>query len=187
MNQRAAQPELLLHPAGEFPRRSFGEGKQPRDPHELVDPSTPTIVRLGVEPGEKVDVLVDRQGRIEIASEPLRHIGDAGRGLVAVRRRSHVAAQHIDRTALNAANPRDQAEQGRLADPIRADDGELAPGQNGQSQIAKSDHLPIGMLDARQADGCGGLSLHRAASAQVRSAKARLGSPEHRRCRSSPP
>ena len=108
VHQRAAQTQLLLHPARELAcrpvgkRRKAGRLHQPRNlPRTLLPVQTK-------QPRVEIDILIHRQGRIQVAPQPLRHKGDAVRQIpphVLVR---HIAAQHFHPPVLNHLHPRHQ-------------------------------------------------------------------------------
>ena len=112
MHQRAAEARLLLHPAGELAggavgkRRETGRFQQPRDAGAAL--ARGQTEKAGVE----VDVFVNGQRRIEIAPQSLRHIGDAVRQRLAVGRLTHIAAEDVQRAALDTADAGDEREQG---------------------------------------------------------------------------
>ena len=62
-----------------------------------------SLVRLSVQPAEKIDVLDDRQRWIKIAAKALRHVGDARSHCIAVDARCHVAAETPSRSRIECA------------------------------------------------------------------------------------
>ena len=77
VDQRAAQPELLPHAAGELPCRPIGERRQASAVEQLGDAPVALVARLAEQAAEELDVLADAEVGIEVLAEPLRHIGDA--------------------------------------------------------------------------------------------------------------
>src|SRR5208282_1290961 len=76
VDQGAAKPELLSHPAGELLRRPVWEGREPRALQKLGDPALAFGTRLAEKAAEELDVLAHAQVGIEIPAETLRHVGD---------------------------------------------------------------------------------------------------------------
>ena len=84
---------------------------------------------LAEQPGEEVGVLEDRQRRVEVLAQALRHVGDARAGRPAKARVGHVAAEHLDLPLLDAAGAGDQRQQAGLAHAVRADQPDHAAGR----------------------------------------------------------
>ena len=124
VDQRAAQPELLLHPPRQLARRTVGKGGQPG---RIEQPPRMGRARLGIEPeqaAKEIDVFRNAERRIEIFAQPLRHIGDArqkrGARLAARARGDKIVAKHAQIPGLRAPHPGDQPEQRRFAHPVGA-------------------------------------------------------------------
>ena len=116
VDQRAGQPELLLHAAGKLARQPVGEGGQAgkgeqtfEDPLSFQPDHAPQI-------GVQVEVFLD--GQIFVQPEPLRHVADrlpdaphAG-GIEAADRHAPRVREH---------QRRQQPQQRRLAGAVRTD------------------------------------------------------------------
>ena len=143
VHQRAAQTQLLLHPAREFARRPVrkrrkaGRLHQPRNlPRTLLPVQTK-------QPRVKIDILIHRQRRIQVAPQTLRHKGDAVRQIpphVLVR---HIAAQHFHPPVLNHLHTRHQREQRRFAHAVRPDQTDRRAFRNVQRHIVKRKGLAV--------------------------------------------
>ena len=77
MDQRAAQAELLFHPARQLACRSMAKRRQPGAQQQFVDPSRAFYGGLVEQAGEEVDVFGDAELGIEVAAKSLGHVGDA--------------------------------------------------------------------------------------------------------------
>src|SRR5262245_59120534 len=98
MNERAAQRQLLLHAAGQFARWSRRERIEPGGAEQTIDAGVAFLPGLSEQAAEEIDILLHREARVEVASDALRHIGQASRHDVAMRARGHVAAKRADRS-----------------------------------------------------------------------------------------
>ena len=123
------QAELLLHAAGQLAGRPVGEAPQPDTVQQLGDAALGLGPALAEQPGEEVGVLEDRQRRVEVLAQALRHVGDARAGVPAKAGVGHVAAEHLDLPLLDAAGAGDQRQQAGLADAVRADQPDHAAGR----------------------------------------------------------
>src|SRR5581483_710748 len=121
VDEGAAQAELLLHAAGELPCRPIREGSQARAAQEIGDAPLALLPALPEQAAEEVHVLGDRQRRIEVLAEPLRHVGDARACQRAVPGLGHVAPEHVDATLLDDVGSGDEREEAGLAHAVRAD------------------------------------------------------------------
>src|SRR5262245_31294764 len=93
----------------------------------------------------KIDVLKAAQRRIKIATETLRHVGDATDLRGAVGFVSHVAVKHRHMALLDGANTRDQPQQSGLADTVRTDHSHHAAGGDIYRNVVERDRLPVPM------------------------------------------
>ena len=112
VDQRAAKAKLLLHAAGEFAGRAIQERLQTGAAREVVDAMTPLGRTVAEQSGKELQVFLDRQCRVEVLAQPLRHIGDAWADGVAMVLARHVAAERGDRAFLHgpcAGHQRQQA------------------------------------------------------------------------------
>ena len=163
VNQRAAQAELLLHAAGKLAGRALGESEQIGRAQQVVDALRALVSGVAEQAAEEIEVVEHRQRGVEIAPQPLRHVGDALAHARAVGRIGHVAIQHFDFAALNLARTGDQRQHARLADAIRADETHRAIGRDIQIDVGNRRRLAIAVGDAGQAGD--GLRAHRGAGA----------------------
>src|SRR5262249_27853415 len=92
---------------------------------------------------EEVEVVEHAQRRIEIAAQPLRHIGDTAVTRSAMRGIRHVAVQHRDFAGLDLAHPGDEAEQGGLADAVGPDHPHHAAGGNIEGEVVEREPPPV--------------------------------------------
>ena len=153
MHQRAAQARLLLHPAGELAGGAVGKGREAGRFQQSRNAGAAFARGQAKEAGVKVDVFIDRQRRIEIAPQSLRHIGDAVRQRLAVGGLSHIAAKHVQLAALNAADTGDEREQGRFADAVRADEADGQPARQGERKVVKRQRLAVAVGEVGNGEG----------------------------------
>src|SRR5690606_30796600 len=108
MDQCAAQPELLLHAARELAGRTVEERPQAGAAGQLVDAPATLVGRLAEQPAEELEVLRNRQRRVEIAPQALWHVGDARADVATVAPLGHVAVEHLHAAALDLPGAGDQ-------------------------------------------------------------------------------
>ena len=77
VNERARQPQLLLHAAGKFSRRPTCERLETSAYQQFLDPPRAFLLRLTKQPAEEIDVLENGKRWVKILSQTLRHVGDA--------------------------------------------------------------------------------------------------------------
>ena len=111
VDQRTAKPEFLLHATGEFFRRTVPKRRQTGRCEQFVDAPCTLLTRMAEQAAEEIDVLDDRQRRVEIPAQALGHIGDAWTGRGAVSAIRHVAAQHLDGAGLDLAHAGNEGQQ----------------------------------------------------------------------------
>ncbi len=121
MDQRAAQPELLLHSPRKLACRPIHKRRQAGGSGQRRDAPVPFAPVMTEQARKEREVFGDRQRRIEIASQSLRHIGDprqhpASRGSIA-----HIDTQRFDAAGLDLTGAGDEREQTRLAHAVRTD------------------------------------------------------------------
>ena len=85
MDQRAAERQLLLHAARELSGGPFEERIEAGRAGQIVDARLPLRLFLAEQAADEVEVLEHAEGRIKIAAEALRHVGDAGRAALPER------------------------------------------------------------------------------------------------------
>ena len=157
VDERTAKAELLLHAAGELAGRPVLERVECRRGQKLGDAGASLGRRLSEQPAEEIDVLEYAQRRIEIAAQPLRHVGDAAAdgfemGGVAQdcrRRRRPVPSE--------SAHARNKRQQRGLADPVRPDHAHHDPRGNVDRDVIERDRRAVTVRDVRDAgdDGVG--------------------------------
>ena len=108
MNQRAAQAEFLLHAPGQLACRALQEFEQASGLGELIDPLAALCGAMTEQAREELQILLDRERRIQVFAQSLRHVGDARAHFLAMGLAGHVATQHLDRALLDDAHTRQQ-------------------------------------------------------------------------------
>ena len=150
MDQRAAQAELLLHAAGELAGGSVGEGREPGCLQQLGDARSAFGTRVTEQAPEEIDVLEHRQRGIEVLAQSLRHVGDPRTHGAAMLGIGHVAIEHVHAAVLDRARPGDEAEQARLAHPVRPDEADHAAGRKIEIHCAEGRYSTIAVGHAAQ-------------------------------------
>ena len=100
MDQRAAQRQLLLHPAGKLPRRAVRVRVQPRAHQQIGDARLALSRRLTEQSAKEIKIFHYAQRWIEVPPEPLRHIGDPRPAIAPVPRTAHVPPERHDPAGL---------------------------------------------------------------------------------------
>jgi len=137
VDQRAAQPQLLLHAARQLAGRALGEGRQTGAVGQIGDALAALFGILAEQAAEEIQVLEHGEGRVEILAQPLGHVGDARADPAAMAFVGHVAIEHPDLALLDAARPGDQREQAGLADSVGADQADHAVGRDFQADVVQ--------------------------------------------------
>ncbi len=135
VNQRAAQPQLLLHAARELAGRAIGKAFKPGALHQIVDPPLAFGGVLAKQATEKIQIFEDGQGGVQVLAQALRHVGNARANLTSMLGTGHIAVQHLHRTLLELSGPRDQGQQAGLANAIRTDQANHTVGRDVQGHI----------------------------------------------------
>ncbi len=91
---------------------------------------------MAEQPTEEVDVFSNRERRVEVLAEPLRHVGDPRADTLAVPGAAHVAVEHRHPAGPDRPRAGDDRQKARLADAVRPDE----PGHDTGGQ-AKCDVL----------------------------------------------
>jgi len=141
MDECTAQSQFLLHTAGKLARGAVCEGSQAGTGQQLLDAPLPLFTRLAEQAAEEIDVLEHRQGHVEVAPQPLGHVGDARAHDATVAAVAHVAAENGHGPLLDLAYARDKRQQAGLADSVGAD----------QTHHTTARNLKIDMINSR---GC---------------------------------
>ena len=137
-------------PPDSLPAGRSGKGPSPM----LSSSSAMRRLRLGPalaeQPGEEVGVLEDRQGRVQVLAQPLRHVGDARAGRSAEARVGHVAAEHLDLPLLNLAGAGDERQQTGLSHAVRADQPDHAAGRQIEGDRIEGTGLAVPQAHVRK-------------------------------------
>ena len=153
VDQRAAEAELLLHPARELPGRALAEASQASGDEQLVDPRLALGAGVAEEAPEEVHVLEDRERRIQVSAESLRHVGDPARRHGANGDVAEVAAQDLDRSSLDRPRRGHEAEKRRLADAVGPDDTRHATRGYLEVDRVERESLSVSMRDGAEPRG----------------------------------
>jgi len=145
MDERAAERELLLHPARQLPRRPVRKGIETGRSEELPDAPLALGFGLAEKAAEEVEILEDAQRRVEVAAETLRHVGDAGQTRPAMLWVVHVAVEGEHLALLDPADAGNEREQCRFADAIRSDESDHAIGRDREGHVVERDGSAIAM------------------------------------------
>jgi hypothetical protein len=151
VDQRAAQPQFLLHAAGQLARRTLAEGRQAGAAQQVVDAPRALGGALAEQAAEEVEILEYRQRGIEVLAQALRHIGDMRADVTTMARFGHIAAEHLDAAGLDPARPGDQRQQAGLADAVRADQADHALRRQHQVDRVEGTGPAVAQADAAQA------------------------------------
>src|SRR5208337_1658445 len=143
VDQRAAQAQLLLHAAGELASRPGLELLHGGGGEEFGNALPAFLRALAEQPTEEIDVLEHAQRRIEIAAEPLRHIGDTSAHLPQAAPVSYVLVEDNDLALLDFAHARNQSEQCRFADPVRSDHPDHYPRRDVDADVGERDRRAV--------------------------------------------
>ena len=152
VDEGAAQAQLLLHTAGQIHGGAIGEGGEARRLGQLGDARGPGRPVLTEETTEEVQVLADRQAGIEVPPQTLGHVGDVLHHPLPPGGPAQILAQDLDLPGLNPAHPGDEAQQGGLADPIRANQPADGTGGQFQAHPRQGLHLAVGMTQLLEPD-----------------------------------
>ncbi len=152
MDQRAAEAELLLHAAGQLAGRPVGKRAEPSGAQQRINTALALRRPVAEQSAEKIDVLGHRQVRVEVLPQPLRHIGDPWAGQRPVSGVFHVAAEHLDRSALDHMRASDERQEAGFANAVGPDQPDHAARRNVQSNRVEGAGLAIEQADVAQAD-----------------------------------
>jgi hypothetical protein len=161
VDERAAEPELLLHAARELAGRPVTEGREPGAGQQLLDAPPALGARLAEQATEEIDVVEDRQRRVEIAPQSLGHVGDAERHGAPDPARAHVAAQHLHGAVADRPGAGDQAEQGRLAHAVGTDQAGQAAAGNVQVEGVERLDVAVPVAESPEPGSPGRCRRHR--------------------------
>src|SRR5262249_41831020 len=105
-------------------------------------------VRQAEQAPVEVDIFKDAECRIEVAPQPLGHIGNPANLGVPVCLVCQIAAEYDDPAFLDDANAGDETEQRGLAGGVRPDHSDHLAGGDIQSDIIERNRLAITMRNA---------------------------------------
>ncbi len=146
------RPSFCFMPPESLPAGRSPEGPEAGRPGQRLDAALALGAAMAEELAEEADVLGDGKRRVEVLAEPLRHVGDAGAGLLPVPRVGHVAAERGDAALLDAAGAGDQREQARLADAVRPDEADHPPGRDLEADPVERNRRAVAQRDVAEAD-----------------------------------
>ena len=158
VHQRAAQADFLLHAARELAAGPISERVEPGRLQKLVDARAPLRRALAEQAAEEVDIVENAERRIEIAAEPLRHVGDAAADSPGDGASSAMLPSSArPRRSGSCARPAMSAEQRGLADAVRPDQSRHAAGGNVEREVVERERLAVAMRYALETgdDGVG--------------------------------
>jgi hypothetical protein len=141
VDERAAQTQLLLHATGKLAGGAVPEGLEPGCTQKFADAPLALGPGMAEQAREEIDVLEDGQGRVQVLAEPLWHIGHPWADIATVACIGHIAAENLDRSGLDPACTGNQGEETRLADTVRPDHTDDAPGR----QIERDPRQRLGL------------------------------------------
>jgi hypothetical protein len=137
VDQGAGQRQLLLHAAGEAVRETAAERRQAQAVQQLVAPRPPVVD--AVDGGEEGDVLVDRE--IAVEREALGQVADPAAELGASPDGVDAAGAH--RPAVRRQQSEDDAQGGRLAGAVRADQAEHLAALDAEADVVDRHQVAI--------------------------------------------
>src|SRR5271166_992777 len=103
MDQRAAQPELLTHAAGQFFGWAVDKGCKSGGVEQVANPPLPLGRRFSKQTTEKFDVFANAEIGIEVLAQTLGHIGDTPANRGTMPGIGHVAVEDANFTRVNTA------------------------------------------------------------------------------------
>ena len=128
VDERARELETALHAAGQTPGSPAPDVPQVEELEDLAGPAPPAREHHPEQRPHEVDVLADRQVRVE--RERLGHVAEPLAGLAPEPAR--LLAQHPDRAGCRGQGPRQKPDGRRLARARRSDQAEDRPGGDDQ-------------------------------------------------------
>ena len=150
MDQRTAQAQFLFHAAGQLAGRARQEGGQAGAAGQFVN-ATATLGGIVAEQAtEELQVLLHRQGCIQVLAKALRHVSNMRADALAMARAGHVTAQSLNSSLLHRTGAGQQREQAGLADGVRADQADHAPGRDVQRDAVQRHGFAVVQTDAGQ-------------------------------------
>ncbi|MNE15590.1 hypothetical protein D3C80_1085060 [compost metagenome] len=148
VDQRTAQPELLLHAARQLARRALGKAQQVGGQQQVVHALFALLGAKAEQGGEEADVFADRKLRVKVIAQALGHEGDARVQVVAMAALADRAAEHLQLAALQFLDPGDQPEQARLAGAVRADEAAAGASRQAEGDVLQGTQPTVAVVDA---------------------------------------
>ncbi|EJT83896.1 hypothetical protein PPS11_29243 [Pseudomonas putida S11] len=96
---------------------------------------------------KKADVLADRQLRIQVVAQPLRHERHFRVQRRAMAPLADRATQHLQFALLQALDAGDQPQQGRFASPVRADQRATGARRQAEPEGMQGHQVAVAMAD----------------------------------------
>ncbi len=152
VDERAAEADLLLHPARQLACGTIAERSEARRVEELLDAHLALLFRESEELRHEVDVVVDAELEVEVLSQALRHVRNARAHVAAVPYGRHIAVQDVDLPLLHPLGPGHQRQKGRLSYAVRADDPHHFTARDLEREMVEGDDLAIAMADVLDDD-----------------------------------
>ena len=169
VDQRARQPELLLHATGELAGKPVLERAEIREPEQTLQAGRALVPRHTIKVGVEVQVLEHRE--VGVKAEALRHIGDPVLHRLGVAH--HAEALQVGVALGRTQHARQHPQQGGLAGAIGTDQAEQLTGTDGEVRVVHRQHVSETARERTHRDGGGGLtSGHLATRAGTLSATA---------------
>jgi len=136
-----------------FAGGAVGKGGKAGCVQETLDARAAFAALKTEEAGVEIDVFVNAEGRVEVAPQSLRHVGDAVREGKTVARAGHVAVENAHLPALDAAHAGDDAEQGAFTDAVRADETDGRPARQGEADVVQCGGFAVAVAEVVNGDG----------------------------------
>src|SRR5262249_62269716 len=95
----------------------------------------------------EVDVFGHAERGIEIAAQPLRHVGNAPVASPAMALIRHISVEDGNVAALDLAHPGDKGEQSRFADAVGANQPPHALSRNIEREVVERERLSVAVGD----------------------------------------
>ena len=149
VDERAAEAQLLLHAAGKLAGRTRLELLHRRGGQQFGDARAALLRALTEQATEEVDVLEHAERWVEVASEALRHIGNAAANLAQGFLVGEVLVEDDDLAVLDLAHARDERQQSRLSDAVRPDHADHDARRNVDADVVERDSRPVGVRYVR--------------------------------------
>jgi len=166
VDQRSAQPDLLLHAARELAGGTLSEWSESSGVQQLLDLGRALGRRQPKQPRHEVDVVANAELEVQVLAQALGHVRDARVHGAAVSRVPDVPLEDGHLALLHLLGSGDQGHQGRLADAVGSHDPDHDAARDVERDVVERDHLAVAVghalnanhrLAASSRDGCAGL------------------------------